>query len=250
MKKNLTMQISSIAAVVLVILLIGGFLLADMLDVAGGSDIVLPTGPAMTTDAGVRGEVWEGNTELEGVEVTVDNVAAVIATLERPVSYTMTAVVDRSDGTNSSQTRVTHAVHNGMTSTTAVRDGETLKTIRADGKVYIWDARQKVSVFNEGAFGEDAAAGLPGYEVVHELEEIRQAGYAQFEGYDCIWFSAEDRELKCTSVYYVDIASGLLIASETMCGDTRIYQMRAETILAEMPDASLFILPDGRSFMS
>ena len=102
MKKNLTMQISSIAAVVLVILLIGGFLLADMLDVAGGSDIVLPTGPAMTTDAGVRGEVWEGNTELEGVEVTVDNVAAVIATLERPVSYTMTAVVDRSDGTNSS----------------------------------------------------------------------------------------------------------------------------------------------------
>jgi hypothetical protein len=250
MKKNLTLQISSVVAVVLVVLLIGGLLLADMLDVAGGSNIVLPTGPAVTTAADLRGEVWENQTKLTGVEVTPDNVAAVIATLDRPVSYTLTAVVEHSDGTRSVQTRVTHAVYEGMTSTTSVQNGETRRTLRAEDKVYLWGTQQDLTVLREGSFGEDAAAGLPTYEIVQAADEIAQAGYGTYEGYDCIWFAVPDRELDGSSVYYVDIDSGLLIASETLCGETVIYRMHTETIMVEPPDASLFILPDGRSLMS
>ena len=81
MKKHTTLQIGSVVAVVLVLFLLAGFLAADMIDAAGGTDIVLPTGPPVTTAADVRGAVWENGMELQGVAVTPENVSDVVATL-------------------------------------------------------------------------------------------------------------------------------------------------------------------------
>jgi len=250
MKRYTTIQISSVIAVVLVLCLLAGFLVADMIDAAGGTDIELPTGPAVTTAADLRGEVWENSISLQGVDVTPENVADVVATLTRPGAYTLTAVVERSAGEHTEQTRVTHAVADGMSATVSVRDEESTQTLRADGKVYIWSADSAVTVLDEGNFGEDAAAGLPGYEIVHTLEQIEDAGYIVFEGFDCIYFSCREDSLQLESTYYVDISTGLLIASENICQGQSIYRMRTESIAVETPEASLFTLPDGTSLMT
>jgi len=250
MKKHTTLQISSVVAVVLVLFLLAGFLAADMIDAAGGTDIVLPTGPAVTTAADVRGEVWENSMELQGVAVTPENVADVVATLRRPDAYTLTAVVERSSGETTEQTRVTHAVAAGMSSTVSICADVSRHTLRDGERVYLWENSGKMTTLSEGSFGEDAAAGLPGYEIVHTLPSIKDAGYMVYEGFDCIYFTSVDAALSLESTYYVDIATGLLIASETICHGQSIYRMRTETIAVESPDAALFTLPDGRSLMS
>ena len=164
----------------------------------------------------------------ERVELTSENVAAVLAELTRAESYSGSVTIeDFWDG--------------GSASTRSPRN-----ILVSEGTLYIW--YDNVSGVFSGPWEGSADEWLRAlsYEDVLSLppEQITGAGYAQLSGEECVYVDYTGGLLGYTYRVYVSVSNGLLMGAEKYDGGSLIYRMFAEYELS-VPDESLFVPPEG-----
>ena len=196
---------------------------------------------------------------LAHVEITVENVQSVIATLERPEYYSREI----------SKTRYWSAGEGSATTRTEIWSGpEALRIQRDDGenmiftrnRYYIWFAGGSYIAHPiTAAMGEsfdrmlDEFQGIPSYETVLDVErsQIIEAGYTLLvvdgEEQYVIYVEVRGGTLGYVDRYYISLFSGLLVGVETRDGDIPIYRMETIRLRLEMPPEAVFQLPGGRN---
>ena len=194
-----------------------------------------------------------GNHGLPPVEVTADTVQKVIATLNRPETYTRDITIERFwEGGGSARQYIRTAVTGGVMSLwTNSPDGSERRVIVTADRVYIWYSGDRVPFSSYiGAAGNaaDEWRAIFTYEDVLALTpaDIIETGFAQFGGESCIYVVYRSPQFGYTIRYYVSIELGLLVgAEEHDRTGSLVYRMTVgETMLGEA-DPSAFMLPDG-----
>ena len=212
-------------------------------------EVLLP-GAVETNTAGEDGGIYDG---LERVEVTAENVQAVIATLNmnRPNCYSRTMRIEKfwDGGTTAYDIDVT--VYQGIMRASNFGIGKMI--IVTPENLYIWyDGNAdyyKGRVEPQG--GSEYIAQQ--YQEIITCEEILsldkssilKADYTVYEGEQCIYVEYLEKKLGYRMTAYLSITSGLLFAAEEFDGDMRIYKMSESKISFDLPPESDFELPDG-----
>ena len=182
----------------------------------------------------------------ERVELTGENVTAVLAELTRAESYSGSVTIEDFWDGGSASTQLQVWVSNGRTRVRGERGGSPRNILVSEGTLYIW--YDNVSgVFSgpwEGS-GDEWLRALS-YEDVLSLppEQITGAGYAQLSGEECVYVDYTGGLLGYTYRVYVSVSNGLLMGAEKYDGGSLIYRMFAEYELS-VPDESLFVPPEG-----
>ena len=196
------------------------------------------------------------------VEIGVENVQAVIATLVRPDYYSREISKTRywARGTRSATTKTEI-----WSTPAAVRiqrdDGENM--ILTGERYYIWfTGGSYISQPITPAMGEsldrilDEFQGIPSYETVLDLErhQIMEAGYTLFtvdgEEQYVIYVEVQASSLGYVDRYYISLFSGLLVGMETWDGDVLVYRMETLGLRLKMEEADMFFLPGGRNVLT
>ncbi len=202
---------------------------------SGGEQTVSPTAP--------------GDGEYLPVEVTPETVQSVIATLSRADSYTRSLTIRDFWGEESSATAVSVWVDNGFIRVqTHLNSGRTQNTLMDGETLYLWyDQERDFLSFDMDERTPDLVQRFPTYEDVLEADPdtIVDAGYAAYESWNCVYVEVEDQELNYLYRYWVDISSGLLVASETVEAGQVVYRMTSTALQSPCPVTASFRLPDG-----
>ena len=182
----------------------------------------------------------------ERVELTSENVAAVLAELTRAESYSGSVTIEDFWDGGSASTQLQVWVSNGRTRVRGERGGSPRNILVSEGTLYIW-YDNVTGVFSgpwEGSADEWLRA--LSYEDVLSLppEQITGAGYAQLSGEECVYVDYTGGLLGYTYRVYVSVSNGLLMGAEKYDGGSLIYRMFAEYELS-VPDESLFVPPEG-----
>ena len=229
------------------------------------SNAMLKTPPVILPDAGPFGgpdmsAPNMGNIGSDGlvyVEVTADNVQAVVATLNRPQYYSRELEVENIWQDGSAVYKINTAVYEGVTSISVQSSSNTKNVIVNDTKAYIWydGDRSFLETDMKGVSGikdTDEFQMLVTYEDIFALDkdEIVNAGYTEYGGEDCIFVSAISGTLGYRTDYYISVPLGLLVAAFEFDGDTLVYRMSAGTCDLNTPGADAFRLPDDRVVLS
>lgn len=209
--------------------------------------------PAPTATNGPQGPGQSGqptgNPDFVRVEVTVQTVQSVIATLSRPDRYYRSVAVStyRTNGWEDVQTSQV-LVADGWTRTeTVLKSGPTRCTIVGDGTVYRWyeGDREAKSWPAEDHSDDIEGQRILTYEDVLALDPsaITDAGYEERDGQFCIYVEAEDGESGYVSRYWISVRNGLLAGAERWSGDRLVYRMTTGSM--EQSLSAEFVLPDG-----
>ncbi len=199
--------------------------------------------PDISQEAG--GEMGGG---LLPVEVTPDTVQSVIATLSRPESCYRELDVTLYWAGGNSTSKVQIWADGDYVKTVMGIGGETQHRLVGDGKLYFWyggDRTWKEKAAREGSF--DLAQRIPTYEDVLALDRtaITDAGYEQKNGKDCIFVEVRDADLGYQDRYWVETATGLLCAAETLSDGVTVYSMAETALRTPLEEGVAFELPDG-----
>ena len=182
----------------------------------------------------------------ERVELTSENVAAVLAELTRAESYSGSVTIEDFWDGGSASTQLQVWVSNGRTRVRGERGGSPRNILVSEGTLYIW--YDNVSGVFSGPWEGSADERLRAlsYEDVLSLppEQITGAGYAQLSGEECVYVDYTGGLLGYTYRVYVSVSNGLLMGAEKYDGGSLIYRMFAEYELS-VPDESLFVPPEG-----
>ena len=161
----------------------------------------------------------QGGGDLLPVEVTPDTVQNVIATLSRPESCyrELTVTLYWSGGSSSSKVQIW--ADGDYVKTVVGVGGVTQHRLVGDGKLCLWyggDKAWKEVPADEDSF--DLAQRIPTYEDVLALDRtaITDAGYQVKNGKDCVFVEVRDADLGYLDRYWVETATGLLCAAETL----------------------------------
>ena len=161
----------------------------------------------------------QGGGDLLPVEVTPDTVQNVIATLSRPESCyrELTVTLYWSGGSSSSKVQIW--ADGDFVKTVVGVGGVTQHRLVGDGKLCLWyggDKAWKEVPADEDSF--DLAQRIPTYEDVLALDRtaITDAGYQVKNGEDCVFVEVRDADLGYLDRYWVETATGLLCAAETL----------------------------------
>lgn len=181
----------------------------------------------------------------ERVELTSENVTAVLAELTRAESYSGSVTIEDFWDGGSASTQLQVWVSNGRTRVRGERGGSPRNILVSEGTLYIW-YDNVTGVFSgpwEGSADEWLRA--LSYEDVLSLppEQITGAGYAQLSGEECVYVDYTGGLLGYTYRVYVSVSNGLLMGAEKYDGGSLIYRMFAEYELS-VPDESLFVPPE------
>lgn len=181
----------------------------------------------------------------ERVELTSENVAAVLAELTRAESYSGSVTIEDFWDGGSASTQLQVWVSNGRTRVRGERGGSPRNILVSEGTLYIW--YDNVSGVFSGPWEGSADEWLRAlsYEDVLSLppEQITGAGYAQLSGEECVYVDYTGGLLGYTYRVYVSVSNGLLMGAEKYDGGSLIYRMFAEYELS-VPDESLFVPPE------
>ena len=242
-----TVLFGAILVVVLVLLVVFFFLpgaqtprvhLADPVP-GGGAGQDLTGGPAI------------------GVEITPENVQAVIATLQRAEIYSRLVVQTHYwDRGEASSDRTAEIWHTPEVLRIRWENGENM--IITPEAYFLWfGAGRLITRPITPGLGEnldrvlDQFQGIPSYETVLELdpEQIIRAGYTQRtidgESRYAIYVAVETAVLGYLSYYYICLTTGLLIETVTFDGDAPVYRLVTIQLTLEPPGPDTFLLPDG-----
>lgn len=182
----------------------------------------------------------------ERVELTSENVAAVLAELTRAESYSGSVTIEDFWDGGSASTQLQVWVSNGRARVRGERGGSPRNILVSEGTLYIW--YDNVSGVFSGPWEGSADEWLRAlsYEDVLSLppEQITGAGYAQLSGEECVYVDYTGGLLGYTYRVYVSVSNGLLMGAEKYDGGSLIYRMFAEYELS-VPDESLFVPPEG-----
>lgn len=189
---------------------------------------------------------------LHVVEVTPETVQDVIATLKRPAAYRRTVTVEQFWGSGSGTYETVVTVSEPWTRTDrTMPDGRVRHSITGEDQVYIWyNNDKKLYTSPSGGKTADHEQTIPTYEDILELpvEQIRIANYRTVSDLACIYVEAESNGY--TIRYWVQVETGLLVASEKLLDGKTIYRMGALKVDQSVPSAADFLLPNGVSLIS
>ena len=209
--------------------------------------VVLPSlSPASTDPPPNQGETGD----YKRVEVTLDTVQQVVATLERPDSYSRTVNVETVGGTGTAgATTASVTVDGGWTqSQLTLPDGRVSHSIVGEGKRYVWyDNQRRWQEYDASDRSADLAQRLPTYEDVlaAEAERIVEAQYVLTGALPCIYVVVAEPELGYLESYWVSVDTGLLVRSESSKDGEVFYRMSGYTVETPAAPGLSFALPDG-----
>lgn len=184
------------------------------------------------------------------IEVTPDTVQTAISTLSRADSYSRALTVQDFWSGGSSTTEIGVWVRGDFTRVT-LRDSarDTVKNILIKGdEKWIWYSDSALVWHGKAREGDaDAYQTLLTYEDVLALdkEAITGAGYADYNGENCIYVRYGGGPLGYENLCYISDRTGLLMGVETYDGDVLVYAMRSGTPDISTPDESIFAEPDA-----
>lgn len=202
-------------------------------------------------DLTVSGELDSGGEDTLPMEVTPETVQRVIATLSRPENYTRTLSITLFWGESGSAESTVEVWADGDYVQTALTDpnGETQVRLVGEGKLALWyegDSTWQERSVEEGEAG-DLAQRIPTYEDVlyWETEQITEANYQSKDGHNCIYVQAQTGDAGDLECYWVETATGLLYAAETISEGKVVYAMTETACTVPMTEIHAFALPDG-----
>ena len=208
--------------------------------------VILPTltpTPSASTPASTAGD-------YQRVEVTVDTVQRVVATLERQESYARTLTVETTgeDGTVG-KTTAQVVVDGGWTRVTAtLPDGRVRHTIVGEEKRYVWyDDQRSWQEYPAQERSADLSQRLPTYEDVLAVvqSDIVDARYAASGELPCVYVAVEVEDLSYVEEYWISVDTGLLVRAESRKGEEVFYRMSGYTVETPATPGQTFALPDG-----
>lgn len=211
----------------------------------GYEPIVLP--PAEDEGQQSGGSGSELNDRVSMVTVTADTVQQVIASLQRPESYSATLSVTThwSGGSGSVETAV--YVQQGLTRADTKEKNGQLRHVLTDGReTAVWYGEEEtVRRLPAGQFDADDELRIPSYEDVLQLdsEQILTADHRYYGTVPCIFVETQQEGYRCC--YYVRSADGLLQAAEIYWEESLIYEAVFLSISLTAGEEALFLLPDG-----
>ncbi len=187
---------------------------------------------------------------LQPVEVTVQTVTGVVATLARPESYYRELTVETFWDGGSSATQVQVWSDGGWSHSIQTLPSRVIRhDLTGEGTLYYWyDGSRQYETAPADSRSSDLAQHIPTYETVLELEagDISAAGYELRGELPCIFVEVRSPELNLTHRYWVSVDSGLLVGAETLEGEILCYRMSAYSpVQTPCPPEAEFILPDG-----
>ena len=209
-------------------------------------EVVLPT---LVPSADVPPDLSEAG-DYQRLDVTPDTVQQVIATLERPESYSRTVNVEMIDNDRViGATTALVTVDGGWTSSQlTLPGGRVYHCIVGEGKRYVWYGQEgNYQVYDASSRSADLAQRLPTYEDVlaADKERIVEAQYVIADALPCVKVSVEEPELGYVESYWVSVDTGLLVRSESSKDDQVFYRMSGYTVETPAPPGTAFTLPDG-----
>ena len=216
--------------------------------------IVLPDSPIDAEDMGME----HVESRLNVLEISPETVKPAIATLSRPVSYSRTQKVETFWSGGSGQSISQVSASGGRTRIdTRMADGSIRHMLlvsrtpeEAGTAAWIWyDDEATWTVLSNGPPTADLAGRMLTYEAVRDLpvESIAAADYRMKDDLYCIYVETGPDSGGYADRYWVSVADGLLYAAERVWGGEVVYRFTASTPDADLPDESLFLLPDGSS---
>lgn len=243
MKKHLF----TIAVVVMAAAAAAVTMLIMLLDDGETAPVELPPA-AVETDSGAAAS--GGEDSAQGViEITPQNVQAVIASLERETDYfvQMSTKLTAENGTR--ETLISMWVRGGMTRT-VITEADRVKNILTKGREFwIWYADAPNAVFSGQAETDSAALaealnGIPDYTTVLALptDEIIQAGYEPLGDTPCIRVLASGGD-GAEDEYNISVADGLLAGYTRYENGAEVFALRCEYLQLSPDDGGVFSLP-------
>lgn len=204
--------------------------------------------PGQGTDTSAPGPTL--HEQVQRVEVTADTVQSAIASLARADSHyrqlTVTTVWSGGSGTMTSQCWT----DSGYTQTRSILPTGQIRYSLTDGEtLYYWySGSSQYLTAPDGTLDTDLAQRIPTYEDVLELDiqDISDAGYMAYGDHLCIYVETRQDDLGYTERYWVSVDSGLLVAAETLKGESTVYSVNATSpIQSPCPAGVRFALPNG-----
>ena len=113
---------------------------------------------------------------------------------------------------------------------------------------WIWyDSETDWTLLRNGPPTADFAGRMLTYETVRDLpaEAIIAADYRMKDNVYCIYVETAPDGSGYGERYWVSVADGLLYAAERTWNGGLVYRFTASPLDAELPEESLFLLPDG-----
>jgi len=243
-------KISSYAlAAILVILVTLAFIFIFSPGVTSSVVNSIPTDPpdADTLDTGIIPD----NPDYSRVEITKDNVQAVIRAMARPTEYyyeTQSTLFysggsrsyPRKKWSNGKQERVDIISENGTTTMTVIYSGN---------NVYMWrPGHNRYYKTTSGEFTSDSTQMIMVYEDILALDatNITDAKYMIYNSVPCIYVEASNPLTGYTDKYWISTDTGLLSFGQIFNKENAIiYSVEAKQTTTATQDPSLFLLPTG-----
>ena len=193
--------------------------------------------------------------DINRIEITRENVQAVVSALERPQVFSREVTIENFWDGGQSVFQFNVSVHSGVTSIISTTPHNIYRhVIVTEHYHYIWyEGETEPFVGSIDFLGEplriaDEWHMLPTYEDLLNLDInlIIDAGITEFEDETCIFVVYKSPLLGMIRTYYISIAHGLVIGVwEYDENGVRVYRMSSGSI--EEVDMSAFLLPDGTS---
>ena len=215
-----------VVAVVLIILLV-----STLHPNAHEADIRLPdsTEVADVNQEEIRPQ--EPDDGAQAVSLTTRNVQNVIATLQRPGTYSLLAEKVVSYGEESRVTRTEEWVTPDWR-VTRTRDSlseNRICTRTENGRTSIWyEGQSRLLELGAASFDTpDQLAGMPSWLDVLALDTaaITVAEYRDWDGIPCIFVESYSDALGYSDRYYVSLSTGFLVYAETYTNGELVYSM-------------------------
>jgi len=196
---------------------------------------------------------------LDRVEVTKENVQAVISTLERPGTYSRNIRIESYWDGGYAWYAISAAVRDGMTSLRIhPYTGTEKRIIITPDKLYIW-YRGDVSPYtgDPESNGDEIRAAdewqmMITYEDLLKADKrlIIDAGYIEYNGEESIFAVYRSPALGYTTTCYISIEHGLVTAAEEHDETgTLVYKMTTDGFVADQTDPFVFVLPNGADLL-
>ena len=194
------------------------------------------------------------------VEITRDNIRAVISEMSRPDIYSREIQIETFWENGQAIYDISANMAQGITSLRITLPSGTEKRIIVSAdKFYIWyngDRKPFVGSAEDSGDGNRTADEwqmLITYEEILDLDQngIARAEYTEFGDEDCIFIEYRSPLLGYTREYYVSIALGLIVGAEEYDETGALtYRMTSSDCTEGEIDPTAFVLPDGTDLLS
>jgi hypothetical protein len=149
---------------------------------------------------------------------------------------------------------ISTAARENETALRVTSGGVTRSTVVSGGTLYIWYAGDRVAYSAPIADTDSAARLADEYSMLMTYEDvlaldvssITDAGYAQYDGEDCIFVEYVSGELKYRTTCYISLKLGLLTGANEYDGETLVYKMTAGECDVSPPADERFAVPGSR----